>query len=271
MIITLEEFLQEDTIMNKKITKKLSLIMLISVVGANTSFAASNFQYQPSNVQPQYQGSYYPSNAPSNSQNYGQSQTLKGRVVTVPAGIQFPAVISTPISSEYLMMGQTVAVTLGSDFYYNSTLIAPAGSSVLGTVTQVTKAKHGSMNGTLRLRFTEITTPYGTRIPISATIRTDDGTGLLKGGTKADVAKAYAKDMGVGAGVGALGGLVASAISGGSIGKGTAIMTGVGAAGGLAKSIYDKGVDVIIPSGATIDLCVDQPITVNPSGYSYDY
>ena len=243
--------------MSTKFTKNLSLLMLVSIVGANVTLAAGNYNYKP--AQSQYQGSY------------GQGQTLKGRVVTVPAGITMPAVVSTPISSEYLTLGQTVGVTLGSDFYYNSTLIAPAGSNVLGTVTQVTKAKHGSMNGTLRLRFTEITTPYGTRIPISAMIRTEDGTGLLKGGTKADVTKAYAKDIAVGAGAGALAGLVASAISGGAKGKGTAIMTGVGATAGLAKSIYDKGVDVVIPSNSSIELCIDQPITVNPSGYNYDY
>lgn len=256
--------------MKNKMIKGISLLLLVSVVGVNGAFAGSNYSYQPQYPAqtPQYSPSYYPGNT---QQNYRQGQTLKGRIVTVPAGAQFAACVSTPISSEYLTMGQPVAVTLGSDFYYNSTLIAPAGSTVSGTVTQVTKAKHGSMNGSLRLRFTEITTPYGTRIPISAQIRTEDGTGLLKGGTKADVAKNYAKDMGAGAGAGALAGLVASAISGGSVGKGTAIMTGVGAGAGLAKSLYDKGVDVIIPSGASIQLQVDQPITVNPSGYSYDY
>lgn len=252
-----------------KMGKKLSLLMLVSVVGANVSLAAPNYNYNQNSVpaQPQYQGSYYP--APP--QTYGKNQTLKGRIVTVPAGVSMAAVVSTPISSEFLTMGQPVCVTLGSDFYYNSTMIAPAGSTVSGMVTQVTKAKHGSMNGSLRLRFTEIITPYGSRIPISACIKTEDGTGLLKGGTKADVAKAYAKDMGVGAGAGALTGLVASAISGGALGKGTAIMTGVGAGAGLAKSVWDKGLDVIIPSNASIQLQIDQPITVNPSGYSYDY
>ena len=257
--------------MKTKMTKNLSLLLLVSIVGANVSFAKSNFQYQQNVQQPQYQGSYYPSNNQNYGQGYGQQQTLKGRVITVPAGVQFPTVVSTPISSEFLTMGQPVTVTLGSDFYHNSTLIAPAGSTVMGTVVQVTKAKHGSMNGSLRLRFTEITTPYGSRIPISAMIKTDDGSGLLVGGTKADVAKNYAKDMGVGAGAGALTGLIASAIAGGAVGKGTAIMTGVGAGAGLAKSLYDKGQDVVIPSGSTIELCIDQPITVNPSGTSYDY
>lgn len=254
--------------MNTKMTKNLALLMLVSIVGANVSFAKSNFQYQPNAVpgQPQYQGNYYPGPG-----QYSGQQTLKGRVVTVPPGVQFPTVVSTPISSEYLTMGQTVAVTLCSDFYYNSSLIAPAGSTVMGTVVQVTKAKHGTINGSLRLRFTEITTPYGTRIPISAGIKTDDGTGILRGGTKIDTTKEYAKDIAAGSAIGALGGLVASAISGGAIGKGTAIMTGVGAAGGLAKSVYDKGQDVVIPSNSTIQLQIDQPITVNPSASNYDY
>lgn len=257
-------------IMSTKMTKNLSLLLLVSIVGANVSLAKGNFEYQPNNVQPQYQGNYYPGNDQGCRQG-GESQTLRGHVITVPAGAQVAAVVSTPISSEYLTMGQPVAVTLGSDFYYNSTLIAPAGSTVSGTVTQVTKAKHGTINGSLRLRFTEITTPYGTRIPISAGIKTDDGTGLLKGGTKMDSAKGYAKDMGIGAGAGALTGLIASAVCGGAVGKGTAIMTGVGAGAGLAKSLYDKGSDVVIPSNSTIDLYIDQPITVNPSGNSYDY
>lgn len=252
--------------MNKRLTKSLSLLMLVSIVGANAVLAKGNYQYQPQYPQQQYQGGYYP----QQGQSYSPGQTLKGRVVTVPAGMSMNATVSQPISSEYLTMGQPVYVTLGSDFYYNNCLIAPAGSTVGGTVTAVTKAKHGSMNGSLRLRFTEITTPYGSRIPISAMIKTDDGTGLLKGGTKADVAKNYAKDMTLGAAGGALTGLVASAISGGAVGKGTAIMTGVGAGAGLAKSLYDKGQDVVIPSGSSIELMIDQPITVNPSAYSYD-
>lgn len=251
--------------MNTKIAKNLSLLLSISILGANVTLAKGNFQYQPA-YQPQYQGNYYP----AANQGYSSRGPLKGRVVVVPAGTSIPAVVSTPLSSEYLTMGQPVSVTLGSDFYYNNTLIAPAGSTVSGTVTQVKKATHGTINGNLRVRFTEIITPYGSRVPISAQIRTDDGTGLLVGGTKMDSAKGYAKDMAIGAGAGALTGLVASAIAGGAVGKGTAIMTGVGAGAGLAKSLWDKGGDVVIPSNSSIELQVDQPITVNPSGYSYD-
>lgn len=254
--------------MNTKLTKGLSLLLVATMVSTTSAFAAGNYSYQSNGYQPSYQGNYYP----NNNQIYGnQNRMLKGHVVTVPAGATVSTVVTTPISSEYLTMGQPVSVTLGSDFYYNNCLIAPAGSTVTGTVTQVKKATHGTINGNLRLRFTEITTPYGTRVPISAQIKTADGSGLLVGGTKMDSVKSYTKDMAVGAGAGALTGLVASAISGGAIGKGTAIMTGVGATAGLAKSVWDKGVDVTIPANSTIELQMDQPITVNPSANNYDY
>lgn len=253
--------------LTKSLTKGLSLLMIVSIVGANAVLAKGNYQYQPQYPQqPQYQGDYYP----PQGQNYSPKQTLKGRVVSVPAGMSIPATVSQPISSEYLTMGQPVFVTLGSDFYYNNCLIAPAGSTVAGTVTQVTKAKFGSMNGSLRLRFTEITTPYGSRIPISAMIKTDDGTGLLKGGTKMDVAKNYAKDIAIGSAMGALAGTILGPISGGQVGRGAALGTAVGAVGGLGKSAIDKGQDVVIPSGSSIELMIDQPITVNPSAYNYN-
>jgi len=255
--------------MNKRFTKNVTLLMLASLISTNVSLAKGNYQYQasPNQYQPQYQGNYYPS---ANSYGNGQ-QTLKGRVVTVPPGIGFSAVVSTPISSEYLTMGQPVSVTLGSDFYYNNTLIAPAGSTVSGTVTQVRKANHATINGCLRLRFTEITTPYGARIPISAQIKTNDGTGLLTGGTKMDSAKEYAKDIAIGSAMGALAGTIMGPLSGGGVGRGAALGTAVGAVGGLGKSVWDKGGDVVIPSNASIDLVIDQPITVNPTASNYDY
>lgn len=255
--------------MNNKMTKKLSLLLVAVMAASNVSFAASNFKYQQNypQAQPQYQSNYYQEPV----QRIGQQQTLKGRVVTVPPGAQLSAVVSAPISSEFLTLGQPVNVTLGSDFYHNSSLIAPAGSTVMGTVTSVRKAKLGSMNGELRLRFTEICTPYGLRIPISAVVRTDDGTGILKGGTRTDVAKNYAKDIAIGSAMGALAGTIMGPLSGGAVGRGAALGTAVGAVGGLGKSVIDKGANVVIPSNATIDLVIDQPITVNPAGASYDY
>ena len=221
----------------------ISALLLVS----NCAFANSNYNFEQA--------------TPAQINN----TVLKGSVVTVPAGESFKAVVTAPISSENAVTGQNVTLALGSDYYFNGTTIAPAGSTVYGTVIEVSKAKHGSLNGKLTIRFTQIITPTGQNIPISAVIKTDDNTGTLIGGTKIDVTKEYAKDLTVGAGAGALAGVIISPLAGGSVGKGTALATAVGAGGGLIKSVWDKGNDVVLPVNATLELILTQPITVNPS------
>ena len=238
--------------------KKLLLITAI-MLAANSVMAAQNYTYQQEAVVPAYNSEAYP------QENYQVNPTtLKGRIVTVPAGEDFRAVLTTPISSATAVTGQTVTLALNSDFYYNGNLIAPAGSSVSGTIIEASRAKHGSLNGKLTVRFTNLMTPTGQNIPISAVIKTEDGTGVLIGGTKLDVTKNYAKDLTIGAGAGALAGVIISPLAGGNIGRGTALSTAVGAGGGLAKSIWDKGSDVEIPINSVIELSLTQPITINP-------
>jgi len=241
--------------------KKISLVLLASFLSMNISMAASNYTYNSGAKTPQYQQNYY-----SGTQQYSSNkQTLKGHVVTVPAGQNITAVSTTQISSSNAYTGQVYSIALASDFYYNGSLIAPAGSSVVGNVVEVTHAKRGSINGKLCIRFNQIVTPTGLQIPISAIIKTDDNSGVLVGGTKMDVAKEYGKDMVAGTAIGALSGVVFGALAGGSVGKGAALGTAVGAGGGVVKSVIDKGNDIDIPSGASFDIVLTQPITVTPS------
>ena len=249
--------------LNKR--KLYAATLLVSMLSLNTVYAKGNYNY--TQEVPAY-------NMPQ--QNYQtqmtyNNQPLRGSVVTVPAGCTFSATLTTQLSSEDAHVGQTVYMVLGSDFYYNDKLIAPAGSSVVGNVIEVKSAKHGSLNGKLAVRFTQITTPMGSQIPISAVIKTDDNSGVLVGGTKADVAKEYTKDVVVGSAAGALSGLVFGALAGGDkLGRGVALGTAVGAGGGLVKSAIDKGNDVTIPVNSRVDLYLTQPITVSSSNYSFE-
>lgn len=246
--------------------RKINLLAAAIVVSCGIASAAGNYNYTENVPTPMYQQpTYY--NQPISAAN----QPLRGSVITVPAGQNMPALVTMPLNSANLTLGQTVSLALGSDFYYNNNLIAPAGSTVNGTVLDVSKAKRGSMNGKLMLRFTQIITPYGLQIPISAIIKTDDNSGMLIGGTKMDVAKDYAKDLTVGAGAGAVSGVVFGALAGGDIGRGAALGTAVGAGSGLIKSVWDKGDDVVIPANSTVELVLTQPITVNPAMYNSNY
>ena len=243
--------------------KLIAISMILCSI--NVVFAASNYSFEQMQTQPVYNSSYV-----QQPMQYSSNQPLRGNIVMVPAGTSMPAILTTPISSASASVGQAVTMALNSDFYYNNKLIAPVGSTISGTVTEASKAKRGSMNGKLSIRFTQIHTPYGTQIPISAVIKTDDNTGVLIGGTKLDVTKEYAKDLAAGSAAGALSGLVFGALAGGNVGRGAALGTAVGAGGGLVKSVWDKGNDVEIPANACIDLMLTQPITVSASSYSYE-
>lgn len=202
--------------------------------------------------------------------NAAQMQPLQGKVVVVPAGTMIPATATMELSSENLFLGQNVCIALSNNFYYNNNLVAPLGSSVNGTVIQVKKAGRAGINGQLMVKFTNILTPYGQMIPISGKLQTDDGSGLLKGGTAVDTTKAYAKDIAIGSAAGAIGGVIMGPLSGGKAGKGAVYGTAVGAGLGVAKSIWDKGEVASIPAGTAINIVVDQPITFNPQqGYRY--
>ena len=235
-------------IMNKKAKKLVSALLLASMILTGAGM---------------FEKSYTAANA-------NQMQPLQGKVVVIPSGASIPATATMELSSETLALGQNVCVGLSNNFYYNNTLVAPLGSTINGTVIQVKKAGRAGINGQLMVKFTNIVTPYGQMIPISGKLQTDDGTGLIKGGTKMDSAKEYAKDIGVGAAAGAVAGVIMGPLSGGKVGKGAAYGTAVGAGLGIAKSVWDKGDPATIPAGTAINIIVDQPITFNPQqGYRY--
>lgn len=245
--------------MNKK---SIAILMLVSLCSMNIAFSSTNYAYQPIQVQQAYNNQYIQQPVQTI-----QNNTLQGNVVMIPAGTELRPVLTTPLSSEYCTAGQTVTMALREDFYHAGQIVAPAGSTIYGTVIDVSKAKRGSINGRLCVRFNQIYTPYGTQIPISAVIKTDDLSGVLVGGTKLDVTKEYTKDLAVGSAAGALSGLVFGALAGGDVGRGAALGTAVGAGGGLVKSVWDKGNDVVIPANAAINIVLTQPVTVSASPY----
>ena len=200
------------------------------------------------------------------AQNYNYSYTkpaLQGKVTMIPMGTTISAVTTSDISSETSTVGDTVALTLGSNFYYKGALIAPANSNILGLVVFSQKAGHADKTGKLKIKFSEIVTPDGCRIPISAKIITNDGTGVLMGEATKAKAQDITKKMAIGAAGGALSGVVFGAMAGGNAGKGAALGTALGAGLGLGKVIIDKGTDVCIPAGAQLNIMIDQPVTVN--------
>ena len=235
-------------------------LTLVALLLAGTSVLAANFDYNEDVKTPLYK-----SNTVLQSDYKSDKTPLKNGVITVPAGEVFRALTTAPLGSANLTLGQGITFVIGTDFYYEGNLIAAAGSSINGTVLEVAKAKHGGLNGKLLVRFTQIVTPYGIQIPISAVIKTDDNTGVMRGGEREDTCIGCIKDMAVSNGRGAVSSGVISTASASDMDKGGTLASSVGNGGGLLKSIWDKGYDIEIPANVPIELMLTQPITLDPS------
>ncbi len=196
-------------------------------------------------------------------QSQQQFTPVQGKVVYVPSGTVFPATATMELSSESLELGQSVCIALSQDFYYNNTLIAPIGSSVNGTVIHAQKSAQSGINGELRVKFTNIVTPFGQMIPISGRLKTEDGTGTIKGGVKNE-SKGDNNNVIAAAAAGAVAGTILGPLSGGDINATAAGAATAGAAAGTTMSIWDKGKPAVIPAGSTVNIVIDQQITFTP-------
>ncbi len=196
---------------------------------------------------------------------------LQGAVAVVSAGTRFKAQLKNTLDSGSTQPGEEVQATLGEPIYANGTEVVPAGSRLIGNVTNVVSAarfKFGA-NGKIDIRFTAIETPDGRRFPLSASV---DGTQVhLTGGTTAGRVGKGLMTTGVGAASGAvlgtaLGAIVGGTSHGGHVGRatgmgaifGTALGAGVGGVGAVVR----KGSEVKLPAGMPLPVQLDQSLQV---------
>ena len=146
--------------MTKKIALMLSALAFCSVV---PTLASQTYQpYQTLNP-------------------YGASrESLEHVVLTIPAGESIPAATNLETNTHFLIPGQGVSFMLAQDYYYNNKLVAPVGSSINGTVIQVKRISATEKEPMVQFKFTNIISPYGQIIPISAMVKTKDKTGIIK-------------------------------------------------------------------------------------------
>lgn len=199
---------------------------------------------------------------------------LSGRVAVVAAGTRLQATLKNTLDSGSTQPGESVEATLGSPIYSGGVEVVPAGSKLVGQVTNVVSAKRFKFgaNGKIDIRFTQIETPDGRRVPLSASI--DDTQLRLTGGTTGGRVGKGLVTTGVGAAGGAALGTALGAIVGatgrGQVGRstgmgavfGTALGGGVGAVGAVVR----KGSEVTIPAGSNLPIQLDESMQVTAGG-----
>lgn len=198
--------------------------------------------------------------------------SLQGGLAIVAAGTHFRAELKNTLNSGSTQRGEQVQATLGEPLYSNGAEVIPAGSRIIGSVTNVISAKRfkAGANGKIDIRFTAIETPDGRRFPLSASV---DGkqvhlTGGTTGGRVGKGLMTTAVGAGGGAALGTALGAIVGATGGGSVGKSTAMGavfgTAIGGGAGAVGAVVRKGSEVKLPAGLSIPIQLDQSLQVTP-------
>lgn len=197
-----------------------------------------------------------------NSNGANGAQVLQGRVATVPANTKFTGTVSQGVlSSELNKVGDLVTLTTDQPLMSSDgKVIVPAGSQIIGKVSQIQPAGHTGKPATMNIDFDKIVTPDNQTYTIQGSVDTADG--MLHGdSTKGRVLKSVGT-VAAGAGIGAALGTAMGPLSGGSVGKGAIYGTAIGGGAGLLGAALKKGKDVTVSSGDKLEIKLDQPLSV---------
>jgi len=191
----------------------------------------------------------------------------------VAKGTEIRATLDTPLSSKTSKVGDRFTATVAQDVKgVNGSVGVPAGSKLEGEVSEVEQGKALPQlrgKGRLNLRFTDIVLPNGMRAPVFLTLKNVmDTAGKQSGSTSTSSegevnsrtsGTTAAKDVGIGAGIGTVAGLIF-----GHALRGLAI----GAIAGGGYVLATQGKDVEMPAKAGLILNTDSPINISGTAAS---
>jgi len=171
----------------------------------------------------------------------GQAQSSRRN--EVPAGTELDVRLEKQIGSDTAQVEDRFTATTLADLYQGNNVLIPAGSTLRGVVSSVTKATRTERKGALTVAFDQISI-NGRAYPIHATV----SQALESEGIKGEAGK-----IGAGAGVGAiLGGILGGA-------KGALLGILIGGGGTIAAT---EGKDVQLPAGTVLRVRMEQPLQV---------
>jgi hypothetical protein len=168
------------------------------------------------------------------------------REVTVPPGTVVQVRFSETVSSRYSAVGDAFRTTVDDDVRIGDAVAIPAGSVVVGRVTEASQPRKVGGRARLSLEFTAIELPSGESEPIEAVF-----AGSGKGQNLKDAAIIAGSTVG--------GVIVGEAIDEGEGGVIGGILGGIG---GAVAASRNKAKPVEVPAGTVLDVELVEPVTL---------
>ena len=186
------------------------------------------------------------------------STLLKGHVSKVPGGTRLKVILETPIDETTTMIDDEITARVSENVLVDGETVIPAGTVVIGKVSEISPAKRLHKSGTVRIEFKNLSLPNQREVPIVATVLTHSG--LIKG--------KYSKKTAL-ISTATILGPVAAGVGAGLAAEGSAIGAGLGAGLGLLAGIglfaFEKGNMIDLMSGDELNIELVEEALV-PSG-----
>lgn len=193
-----------------------------------------------------------------------QSQSSDSAVLA--EGTAAKLALQTQLSSKLSEVGDEVLATLHEAVRSaDGRVVIPRGTEFIGRVTQVQAAKRPQKGASLTVVFDKARMPYGIEKVSTTVTAIDDYANDEKLKSKDDEGKVSAgrsggrtaRNAGMGAGMGSLGGMIIGAAGGGLAGAAGAI--GAGAIGGV---LMTKGNDIKLQPGTILRIRFERELTI---------
>jgi hypothetical protein len=204
-----------------------------------------------------------------------ESQPAAAKTYVISPGTRIPLSMVNSISTKNTTTGDRVYLETTFPIAVDGKIVIPAGSYVMGTVTDSKRPGKIKGRGEFRLRFDSLMLPNGVTRDFRGQLAGLDGRasesldkteGTIKSeGNKSGDAQVIAETTATGAGLGGLAGI------GHAPGMGVGIGAGAGAAAGLIGILVTRGPDAVLAKGTSVEMVLDRQLTYNDSELDFSH
>lgn len=180
-----------------------------------------------------------------------RAEEARSEPVTVETGTVFSVELLERLSSEDSRPGETFRARVTGDVRQDGRVVIPAGSEVVGEVTEAVPLRKVGGRAKLAIRFSDLVLPSGTSVPIDASFA---GQGRNETG----------RDAATIGGAAAGGAVLGRVLNKGDRSRGAVIGAIIGAVVGTAVASRTPGEEVTFDDGAVVDLRLDAPVEIRP-------
>jgi hypothetical protein len=188
------------------------------------------------------------------------SASLAGEIV-VPEGTRVALQLNDHLSTKENHEGDAFTAVVMAPVYQGDRVVIPKGSSVMGSISRISRPGRFKGKPVMNLLFQYISIPGHGQLPIVAVLEglnsegnpgvRPEGTVEGEGSVGRDIGKVLTPGL-VGAGVGGLA----------RGGRGAGIGAGVGVAVGLATVFATRGKDLELQRGSTLNISLERPLSI---------